>query len=340
MRLGLAGLTSTTWNDVKVPDESILAGKHAGGLSRGAWVDRPMEDSVRIHMIAFGFCAALLSAVAMYAYEQRVRAHRFVAKEFVGRVVGPDGRPVAGARVELRELTPSSLNTVATSSPTDRITSTDEAGRFRLKRKSDCLLYVTKKGFALEPRFQLDQVPDEIEVTLEEGVTFSGRVIDDATNQPIPDALVRLEASFFLRGVCATKTDHEGRFRFDDLPPGPDIAVSCVIAAPNTFSFFADLGESGLAIPDREIRVRMQPILRCRVIDLETGYPVANADVIEISADHELGIARSGADGTFELRGVDFDSSWMLEVRKPGFVGSRREFGQKRTLWTVLHGKW
>jgi protocatechuate 3,4-dioxygenase beta subunit len=147
--------------------------------------------------------------------EKEVRLVRDVALELAverkGRVVGPDGRPLAGVDVLSSREPP---------------TKTSEGGEFTLRRlnpkaKFDVEFHYKEKNLG----FLLEELPDEkagpLIVKLQPCGSVSGRFVDQ-DGQPV--AGVR----FTLQGVGGLTTDKEGRFRAQGLVPG----LRCRIFGP------------------------------------------------------------------------------------------------------------
>lgn len=207
-------------------------------------------------------------------------SHRDVA----GKVVGPDGKPVASALVRW------GLSMSSDEIPEIR---TDERGAFRLPGVTDeaNVLSVMAKGLA--PAFpQIDAGGDrEAAVTLNAGATVRGRVIDDAG---LPIAGVRVVpqianprpnwgGSVYLDELKAT-TDPDGRFELDGMPEG----VTCDVVAEGRSA----VRQRVLSLSDATknvITLLGGGVIRGRVVD-PAGHPVRNFRV-------QLGIPRGANPG-------------------------------------------
>ncbi|MDX2010080.1 MAG: carboxypeptidase regulatory-like domain-containing protein [Myxococcaceae bacterium] len=68
----------------------------------------------------------------------------------------------------------------------------------------------------------LSGAPSRLEVTLDEGASVSGRVVDRVYRRPLPGARLSLEGSeaVGLAAQALVRTDVEGRFRLGGLPKG------------------------------------------------------------------------------------------------------------------------
>ncbi len=150
-----------------------------------------------------------------------IKLARIAAAEV--RVVGPDGRPLAGVPLELELVHP-----IARSrwSPATR---TDGDGRLRFDDLSPELdgyraIVVVPRGYqAADARLRPGGPP--VEIRLERGHVIEGRVVDAATGRPIPGIAVFVQRPVWKQGEqtyfdAEAKTDDQGRFRFSNLPDG------------------------------------------------------------------------------------------------------------------------
>ncbi|HEX6811856.1 MAG TPA: sigma-70 family RNA polymerase sigma factor [Planctomycetota bacterium] len=132
-----------------------------------------------------------------------------------GRVHDVDGAAIAGAEISVNGWD-------------DVATRTDAEGRYELKVTGPPYpLLVLKTGY--RERLLQSYVPEgkqrhELDVELEPGASFAGRVVDEAGN-PVAGAQVR--ASGLVRG---TETDAEGRFLFGGAAPDERHELSAVKA--------------------------------------------------------------------------------------------------------------
>jgi len=141
-----------------------------------------------------------------------------------GTVVGPDGKPVAGALVSVQLAAAINFG-----EPT--ITArTDSAGRFRIAVKSGSMHIVRVEALGLAARSLPRVRPGEsLRVTLDKGGSIEGLVRDGTTGAPAAGITVeaRLETTRGMgivwergAGVVRAKTDAQGRFRLEGLAPG------------------------------------------------------------------------------------------------------------------------
>ncbi len=144
-----------------------------------------------------------------------------------------------------------------------------------------------------------------VELQLTPAGSLTGEVTLITTGAPVADATVELVARDQLPGAPrphTTRTDALGRYRIEGVSAGPYwLHVTPRDARPERFD--------ELEFNDAEHRLHdvvVEPgvVVRGRVLDAVTRRPVANA---RISDDHvqRIPALHSGADGRFELRGMD-----------------------------------
>jgi hypothetical protein len=130
-----------------------------------------------------------------------------------GRVLRPDGSPAAGVPLQLHYSTPYSHGFSSGSISTDR------EGWFRLEH----LNRHAPGSYSLRLNLSHDYAPIEralvfdgqpVILQLREGLTLEGRVLEDTTGLPVPNA--RVQVSYPYQSAEAP-TDRDGWFRFSTL---------------------------------------------------------------------------------------------------------------------------
>ncbi len=233
-----------------------------------------------------------------------------------GRVLGPDGEPVAGAKVALLWDKNEAGEAYKTT--------TDAQGRYRFPhaRPVAQAALIQAEGFA-PGLTELEARPGaSLEARLEPARTIRGRVVDEK-GRPVPGATVRVDSWRSYRRPLdwEGKTDAEGRFAWAEAPgdavtlavqrEGPEPGVK--IEAP------ADAGELAVTLPSR-LRVRGS------VVDAETGRPVerfrAIRGVIDLPGTEpegrpqwRHGDAAVGQGGRYELSFDDIIAQFPRAVR-------------------------
>lgn len=154
--------------------------------------------------------------------------------EITGTVTSPAGEPLAGAKIQAYTKAPGGdLALFELGAFQDTLT--DERGRFRIVAHTpgDGVLWISHKDYAVEARRLRDRRGDWGAFPLEVGRRLEGRVYS-AKGEPLAGVTVAArrdgdgeDADEFLNqnsvgnGIARdAKTDAEGRFRIDPLPPG------------------------------------------------------------------------------------------------------------------------
>jgi hypothetical protein len=218
-----------------------------------------------------------------------------------GRIFGPAGRPVSGARVEAAR----------------GVAESDDEGRFRMSGLvPGATVSLAVQAAGLRGGLPAVLVPPEgrstrVEIHLERAASLEGR-LTDAAGRPIAGALVTLQEPPSPRVL----TDDDGHFDLDGLAPGRREAVA--------------LRPSGSALARAAVELREGPNrldltappglpVSGRVID-ERGAPVPAARLFLEGEDPEdRWLTVGGDDGTFLLPGLRA-GDYRLSVLAAGFA--------------------
>jgi len=248
-----------------------------------------------------------------------------------GRVVGPDGKGVAGAHVN---------------GGGKARTVTDEAGEFLLDPvtpfanmntiRVEAVGYVkhTTKPFKIRPGEEKTGIL--IRLRKGAGAALHGRVRDEA-GQSVPEARIMVSSSRPRRPGGSAWADGEGRFRIEGLEPGRYDVTACakeVIRSSRSDYRTAHLpGIQVSASADMEINILLHrgTFLKGRVVD-EMGTPIEG---VRIEAGHRFlgaGLDRRSAitdgDGFFQLDGLPVIKKLdYLSATKHGYENLRLRKG-------------
>ncbi len=164
------------------------------------------------------------------------------------------------------------------------------------------------------------------------GVTITGRVTVAATAEPVPNALVALEA-----GAPATRTDSVGRYQLVGVPPGPQVLivrsigfaptrVPLTVGTEGTITRDVSLARSALTL--QRVTVTAEPTGRARgelgtasVIDRDA---IANQSATSLAGVLELtpgvAVAPPGLDGVqqFSIRTAPIPTGGPASPLGPG----------------------
>ncbi|MCU0722880.1 MAG: carboxypeptidase-like regulatory domain-containing protein [Planctomycetes bacterium] len=162
-------------------------------------------------------------------------------------------------------------------------------------------------------------------VALEKAAALSGTVEDSdqggvagaslvALGRPDPEKV--LDGRAFLDQRW-TVSGPGGRFRFDDLPPGP---VTLLVRAAG----YADTAREGVEAPAENVTVRLRGglAIRGRVLEEGTGRPVAGARILVsagVAGGGGFAQAVSDPDGCFEVPGLP-PGPYRVAVGAAGFT--------------------
>jgi protocatechuate 3,4-dioxygenase beta subunit len=248
------------------------------------------------------------------------------ALRIAGRVVDPDGDPVARARLMLStEWQRGGSRAMRSSGQTE----SDEQGRFLFEDVEPGTLRLTASaegrqsaelgGIAAAPGKDVEG----LELVLAPGATVEGRVTD-AAGRPVPDVMVQVldeERAMGSRIFHGTRADGDGWYTIEGLPSGQR-------------SLAAEDDQGRRAVGDLDVRPGSNRLdlrfrggveLAGRVLDAD-GNPVPAAEVELAGSGVSWGRQQvaTGADGAFLLQDVE-DGEYRLLVSKEGYASGESD---------------
>jgi large repetitive protein len=242
--------------------------------------------------------------------------------EISGRVVRPDGTPVAGAIVD----TPTGVM--------PRTTETAADGTFTLlgiAAGSAILTAHSTDGNLSSPPVTVTAPAKNVTITIPQGARIEGRVIDRATQQPVTDFAIALPSRSQRQYAFASgeKTIHadDGHYEIDNVPPG---AVDLYVRAAGYVrgSRGDVVAEDGKTVNGIDIQLDRGATISGRVT--AGGAPVAGVDVRQasqrmpqMSPQTMDGAANTDADGVYKLDGVA-EGERLIQFNKTGFVAAQK----------------
>ncbi len=289
-----------------------------------------------------------------------------------GRVLGPDGNPVAGAFVGTSPLSMRVQDEFSIMAGSER-TITDERGRFEVTTRSshDSVipkrpLYAHKPGLAWAATppmsFGIGEEKTGIVIHLKRGGSISGRITDDR-GEPVDSAQVLLDVPafnpatrdtyYFSRRSVYSRTD--GRYDIDGVPEGTyRIEVVPAGRLGTSQSRFAHARLDRVQVSSgrctqANVSLSVGQAISGRVVDGD-GVPVVGAAIWTAmfppygNASYRLQQMRwwafTDAQGMFKVEGLsDVEVSYMIRVSKAGFstatVGKIE--GERSGLVFTLH---
>lgn len=259
-----------------------------------------------------------------------LRIRLSLPRSLAGRVIDPQGEPIANASVSQLETAsaPDGSNVMRSLGEKAR---TDEEGRFVLSRVKPGSIQLHVSAFGYRGRdTQGIRIPEEgeaapVEITLEPGTSLQGRVLD-SRDLPVPHASVHArgsgrEGQAFFKGSAST--DEEGRYELVDLEPGPYEIEAFVFEQGRSARAAVEIqpGRNQL-----DLRLPGGVEVAGRVVDSQGApVPAASLSLVPIQRDGSaMGMGARGlssADGSFVLADVP-DGEYRLTASRQGFAAS------------------
>ncbi len=240
-----------------------------------------------------------------------------------GHVLGPDGKPVAGASVALNE-SPRRLGGAFFQMPSRRLHEgmTDDEGAFSFPDVAPGSFQMSASAPGHQRaelrglEVKAGQDLSGIAIQLPAGATVEGQVTS-TEGKPLADAEV-LVADAAVNGIAGfspfqSETDDDGQYRIEGISPGPHTLEA------RASGYRRAVRDVEAAVEPRRVDFQLDRGLEIsgRVVD-DGGNPVADAGVSLSRADREPQDAATEADGTFRLSGVE-DGDYILMAVKRGY---------------------
>ncbi len=230
-----------------------------------------------------------------------------------GRVLGPDGQPVARAEVWISSAGPGGSETVET----------DAGGSFVLNEQqlSRTVTLHARHGNLATPAGTLVTGGGEVTVRLQKDVlaSLSGRVTNPA-GQPVAGAQIsRITWAYDMgSGSVVTQTDQEGRYTLSSLWPDLRYSVSATargLGHKDSGRLELKPGEAR-EVPPLVLKVADRSVAG-RVVD-EKGDPIVGAQVDLDGRETASQMKASESEGRFRFDGV-VDEKVSITAQFPGY---------------------
>ncbi len=247
-----------------------------------------------------------------------------------GTVTGTDGRPLAGAIVQVADQT---MRVMDQMQGVERQGTTDAEGRFVIRNLTPGYkrVHASKEGFATQSKtnvYLTGGETDPVQFILGPGVTLAGRVVFDDDESPAADVYV---TAFGLQrdgggpsSYPPVITDADGRFLYEGLAEGD---YRLTVAKPGAL---APGGRTTARTGGDEvvIRVKRLPSLRGFVVD-PSGNPVTRFSIVAVPRDSLMFASKrlvrhfTSEDGSFAYPCEIHGSKVWLFAESPGYAGGR-----------------
>jgi protocatechuate 3,4-dioxygenase beta subunit len=287
-----------------------------------------------------GFAPLILPSVEVAEKDLRIDLGTLTLRKAIvldGRVIDPEGKPVAGAKIVAGTLFRHMTDRLFTHEEMKGMAEpgaavTDAEGRFRIGEilpGERFNLYVKRSGYVGATLGGIRATGDRpLEVVLRPEATVAGRVLDEA-GEPVPNATVRLLPEVRRIGFedfqGTTSTGPDGRFLLRELDAGP---VRLVAAAKGRGTAELDLTlGAGQELKDLAVTLRTEgPTLEGRVFD-GRGLPLAGASVsvLPVLPLPEGGSATTDENGSFRIEGLLLGEAKVFVSRPQDFRHVHRQ---------------
>ena len=225
------------------------------------------------------------------------------AGSITGRVLGPDGEPVAGAVINMQGDCMGNVEHIRT------VPRSDAAGDFRAEGLTPgrCDLVTSAEGFMPAERRGLE-VPagrdlEGVVLLLERGEVLEGSVLDDDGAPAAAMVRAQLEerggaGGAGRLGILHQETDGDGRYRLEGLAPGSYRVAAFGFESGGHATAEVEV-VAGVNRLDLRLTRKSQASVSGRVLDPD-GKPVAGAAVQLAKESSSSGVTTQG-DGSFEI---------------------------------------
>lgn len=334
-------LTTEDWGNGEGP--TILARSETADNGSFRFVGFPAapEDPGLYNVVAYKQGWAFAWSDRMRHARRNIRLT--LGREFPlqGRIVGPDGKPVAGLQPMVSFLThrpgfdPLAIGTLSSAfAPPPAVsdlmvTPTDETGHFRVRGippGSRMSLKVTDERFAhTSVRLAWGELREgrPIEIALAPPATIRGRVLNAEGGTPRPGVSVGLYAG------GGTTADANGRYEFRNLRPGVHHVYLHELPRQFTARAVSDVKvEPGATVENVDLLIERGVTIRGRATAQGTDEPIADYGICcNTQQQPRVGsawpIIKTGADGRYslqapegeaKLRPFDLPEGWLSAI--------------------------
>lgn len=232
--------------------------------------------------MASGYGTQILYNINFAGSTEKTLSQDFLLEEamlIAGRVMGPDRAGVADVTIEAFGNT---------HEPGCRSIAVSKAGgEFLLEGLNEGFytLKATAQGWDVDPVMRVEAGTTNVEIQLYEQGAVIGKVVDGETGRAITDfrcTVRKLNKQSLAWGAQIAVADFQGRsdgsFQMGGISEGMYVIQGDARGYASSFSQEFTVTQ-GLTTPDVEVRMSRGGTLKGRVVDANTGEPIARADV-------------------------------------------------------------
>lgn len=233
------------------------------------------------------------------------------ASHVQGRILGPDGRPVAGATFDL-EGQERGDTTSWGGADTDAMAISDANGEFHIAGpKPFTAVHVVIEKQGLAKRWARLEPGKTLLLRMSQGVSVKGRLVfkgQPLRNVKLGIGTVERQCGVYLKGFHTT-TDEEGRFVFDNIPSGMKYLVFTQMDSAGKSGAYLrhefDLGKDGAPLDLGELQAQPTHRIAGRVVLTDgKSLPPQTRILLDIPGSWDFSLIPLDAEGRFEVTGV------------------------------------
>jgi len=224
-----------------------------------------------------------------------------------GIVVDETGAPIGAAQLVALTFEGETVRGIARESLSS-VSGEDGVFKFAGLRAGNWEVYVAADGFAAQVFGPIVAGKRDHVITLDRGVTLTGRVIQAYDEAPLADVSVVATAVSWEIESARTISGQDGTFVITGLSPAMyliDVATRPCVLSDGPYELALMPGQTELE--PIELRVEAGGIVRGRVVDGRSGVGIPNVTVSPSYESRQISnntSVVSGQDGSFELNGM------------------------------------